>query len=239
MRRISIRQARFEDIDQIMRVEDRAWPKSCQATEEMFISRVKTFPEGVMVADVAGECRGVVVAQILKDYDLDNPISTWQQATDGGYLRNTHSPDGDILYGVDLSVDPDFENLGIGTSLLCRVGILVIKYNLKAGVLGGRIPLYYRYAHKVSIEDYLKMTTESGESFDPELRFYKKAGLEIVRILPDYFQDSQSLNYGVLLLWRNPVWVNNRILGVVIGRTLAFLLRLSPRLLFRLSSLIR
>jgi len=35
---------------------------------------------------------------------------------------------------------------------------------------------------------------------------YLKHGFEIVEIIPDYMEDSQSLNYGVLIRWANPLY---------------------------------
>lgn len=220
----TLRQAHHSDLEQIMYVENRAWPKGSGATEEMFRARISTFPKGCVVAEVAGKIRGVVVGQILKDYDLNNPTPTWEQATDSGYLANTHDPHGNILYGVNLSVDPDFENKGIGSRLLASMGMLAVRHNLKGALLGGRLPEYRKYAHKVSVEQYLRLTTTDGEPLDAEVRFYQRAGLKIIKILPNYFKDPQSLNYAVLLYWQNPFYLQCSFLGKIIGIPLDLLL---------------
>ena len=49
--KVKIRQARIEDIPEIMIVEEEAWPEGLRATEEMFCSRIETFPEGTLFED--------------------------------------------------------------------------------------------------------------------------------------------------------------------------------------------
>jgi len=41
---------------------------------------------------------------------------------------------------------------------------------------------------------------------DKELNFYNKAGLNIIKVIPGYMNDIDSLNYGVLLVWKNPFY---------------------------------
>jgi ribosomal protein S18 acetylase RimI-like enzyme len=197
--KIKIRQARLEDISRILAIEGGAWGSEKSASREMFESRIKTFPEGVLVAENNGKIVGVVVIERV-NYDLKNNAFTWYQITDNGFIKNSHNPNGDTIYGVDLSVAPAFQNSGIGTRLLENIGKMAIRYNVKRGMLGGRIPDYYKHSNEVSIEDYVK------SDVDPEVRFYRKAGLKIIKIIPNYFKDPESLNYGILLLWENPFY---------------------------------
>jgi ribosomal protein S18 acetylase RimI-like enzyme len=197
--KIKIRQARLEDISRILAIEGGAWGSEKSASREVFESRIKTFPEGVLVAENNGKIVGVVVIERV-NYDLKNNAFTWYQITDNGFIKNSHNPNGDTIYGVDLSVAPAFQNSGIGTRLLENIGKMAIRYNVKRGMLGGRIPDYYKHSNEVSIEDYVK------SDVDPEVRFYRKAGLKIIKIIPNYFKDPESLNYGILLLWENPFY---------------------------------
>jgi len=208
---IKIRQAKIEDIPQILQVEKAAWGEERAATFEMFESRIKTFPQGNLVALVDNKIVGVVSTQIM-NYDLEKNAFTWYEATDNGYIKKTHNQKGDTLYGVDLSVHPLYQNKGIGTKLMVSVGKLIVKYNLKRGLLGARVPHYYKYADKIKIEDYVKINDKKRADIppDPELVFYQRLGLKIVKIIPNYFKDPESLNYGVLLVWDNPFYNNNK-----------------------------
>jgi GNAT superfamily N-acetyltransferase len=205
--KIKIRQAKIEDIPQILEVEKAAWGEGRAATFEMFESRIKTFPHGNLVALANNKIIGVMATQIM-NYDLEKNAFTWYEATDNGYIKKTHDPKGDTLYGVDLSVHPLYQNKGVGKKLMISVGKLAIKYNLKQGVLGARIPNYHKYADKIKVEDYVKINKNEKTNIppDPELMFYQKLGLKIVKVIPNYFDDPESLNYGVLMVWKNPFY---------------------------------
>lgn len=209
--KLKIRKAEIEDIPQILEVEKVAWGEERAATFEVFKSRINTFPEGTMVALIDKKIVGVISTEKI-NYDLQKNTLSWYEATDNGFIAKTHNPKGDTLYGVDLSVDPSYQNIGIGRKLMESVGKLAIKYNLKQGVLGGRIPNYYKFANKIKIEDYIKLKEGERNDIppDPELLFYRKeywkVGLKIVKIIPNYFKDPESLNCGVLLVWENPFY---------------------------------
>lgn len=203
--KLKIRKARIEDIPQILEVEKAAWGEERAATFQMLLSRIKTFPEGTLVALIDKKIVGFISTEII-NYDEKNSLS-WYETTDSGFITKTHNLEGDTLYGVDLSIHPSYQNRGIGKKLMVHIGKLLIKYNLKRGMLGARVPQYYKYAEKIKIEDYVKITSKNNEiPPDPELNFYQKLGLKIVKIIPNYFKDPESLNYGVLLVWENPFY---------------------------------
>jgi len=208
MKKIKIREAKIEDIPQILDVEIATWGKERAATFEMLESRIKTFPEGTLIAVVDEKIVGVVVVEIINS-NLINNFSTWYEITDNGFIAKTHNPRGDTLYGVDLSVHPLYQNRGIGKKLLIEAAKIAIKYNLKQGMLGGRIPNYWKFADRVKVEDYVKITHENNFYNippDPELLFYLKCGFKVERIIPNYFKDPESLNYGMLLVRENPFY---------------------------------
>ena len=205
---LKIRKARIEDIPQIVEIEKAAWGEKRAATSEMINSRIKTFSDGTLVALVDKKIVGFVSTQIV-NYNPEKNMRTWYEVTDNGFITNTHDPAGDTLYGVDLSVHPLYQNKGMGRKLMECVGRLIIRYNLKKGTLGGRTPDFYKYADKIKVEDYIKISDKKNPTNvppDPELTFYNKLGLRVVKVIPNYFKDPESLNYGVLLIWRNPFY---------------------------------
>lgn len=206
--KIKIRQAKNEDIPQILSIEDKAWGEKGAASREMVESRIKTFPEGTLIAESDGEIIGVVFTERV-DYDFKKDAFTWYEITDNGFIKNSHKPNGNTVYGIDLSVAPSFQHLGIGTKILENIGKLAIRYNVKYGMLGGRIPLYYKHTDKMTAEEYVNAvvnTNKGPKSLDPEIEFYKKAGLKIIKVIPNYYKDPESLDYGILLLWKNPFY---------------------------------
>jgi len=199
---LEIRQAEFKDMGKILRIEREAWPQGLRATKEMFSSRLKTFPEGFLCAVMDEEMQGFVVTEIL-DYDIQSSSLSWQEATDNGYIRNTHNPNGDTLYGVSLSVSPCAKK-GVAIALLEAAGRLAIKRGLKRVLFGSRIPRYYKYAAQMSADEYVSAKTRTGRHLDPELGMYQSIGLKPLKVIPEYIKDPESLNYGILVVWENP-----------------------------------
>jgi hypothetical protein len=76
---------------------------------------------------------------------------------------------------------------------------------LKSVYLGARIPEYHLHKN-ISVEEYVFKTDDSGEPLDKQLRFYSREGFEIVEIIPNNMEDPESLNFGVLIKWDNPLY---------------------------------
>lgn len=217
-RKIRIRQARVDDIEAILLVEEKAWPENLRASREMYQSRLGTFPQGTLIAEREGNIEGVVVVQLM-NFSSTPDISSWNEATDYGYIKNSHDPEGNSLYGVNLSVFPQTQSR-VALALLEAVDKLAIRLDLKQILLGGRILSFARYLKQycqkngISVisdeerdkiaEDYMRATNKRGNPLDPEINFYQKAGTKIIKLLPNYFKDPESLDYGVLLVWLNP-----------------------------------
>jgi hypothetical protein len=198
---IIIRLATLNDLKALLHVENSVWPAGLCASEEKLQSRIETFPEGNFVAVSNGKIVGFVCAQIVK-YDPKNHAKTWYAATDNGYIKKTHTYSGDYMYGVSLSVLP-FVSRIVSSKLLEATGKMAVRYNLKGGILGGRIPSYHKYATKIPVEEYVFKKNKRRKYLDPELNIYAKAHLKPIKILKDYFNDPESMNYGVLLEWHN------------------------------------
>jgi ribosomal protein S18 acetylase RimI-like enzyme len=58
----------------------------------------------------------------------------------------------------------------------------------------------------MSVEEYVYARTKTGRVLDPELALYLSLGMKIEKIIPNYFDDPESLNYGVLVSWANPFY---------------------------------
>jgi len=111
-----------------------------------------------------------------------------------------------------LVVNPGFARQGVAEQLLYAGARLAISKSLKRILLGGRLPRYHRYAGKMSVEEYIAASSpKTGKPLDPELYVYLKAGLKVVKVLPNYIPDPESLDYGILLEWRNPFYPFTRI----------------------------
>jgi ribosomal protein S18 acetylase RimI-like enzyme len=202
---IVVRPADVSDLESLLMIEREAWSEGLAFTEDHFRSHLevfKDFPEGIQIAEAQGVAAGNAVAQLMK-YDLENPIPDWYTATNDGFLRRTHDPEGNVLYGVSLSVSPRFSSLRVGKAIIEAAKRIVVKHQLTRFILGSRVPRFHLYAEKMTISDYIR--AKRGLRFlDPELEFYNRCKLQVVKILPNYFDDPESLNYGILMVWDNP-----------------------------------
>jgi hypothetical protein len=107
---LTVRPATLQDIDEMLRIEGEAWPDGARATRRMLQARTSTFPEGQLCAFANGQMVGHAATQIVR-LDLSMPPATWFEATDNGYIVGTHEPDGDTLYGVNMSASNSAQRL--------------------------------------------------------------------------------------------------------------------------------
>ncbi len=192
-------------LNEVIEVEKNSWPPELQAPKEKFASRLNLFSEGFFVVRVDGKIKGVSTSQITT-YD-DSSIRTWDEITDNGTIKQTHSPSGDSLYVVSVGVSAERQGKGIGGMLVQSQIDLAKKLGLKYLFLGARAPEYNAYCKKngeIPVEEYLKLKNEKGDTLDPEIRFYKRQGLHPAKIIPGFEPDTQSRDFGVVMLWENP-----------------------------------
>lgn len=200
-----LRQATLADIPEMVEVELSAWDNGTPpATAEQFAARLEAWPGGQFVAQLDGKITGLVNFMLIKGFDVKNPTSTWNEITNNGYSLGAHQPDGDIIFGINMSCRPDAPPK-TGATLLFRMGQLAILHGYKYCLAGGRMPEYHKYADQYTPEEYLWAKGEDGRYLDPEIRFYRRVRLvDISRVIPNYMEDPGSLNYGYLLCWKNP-----------------------------------
>lgn len=109
---------------------------------------IEKFPEGQVVIKIDGKIAGSALTIIVKDEDVEDQ-HTYKEIT-GNYSFSTHSNKGDLLYGVDVFIKPEFRGLRLGRRLYDYRKDLCEKLNLKGIIFGGRIPNYHKYADKLS-----------------------------------------------------------------------------------------
>lgn len=193
-------------LDEVMEVERSAWPPELQASRKKFASRLNIFPEGFFVARINGKIGGVTTSQITT-YD-PSASKTWDEITDNGMITKTHVPGGNALYVVSVGVAKEAQGNHVGSQIVEAQKKLASELRLKYLYLGARIPGYDNYCKErgeLSIEEYLKLKDDDGEALDPEIRFYNRCGLRVEKIIPEFESDVDSKNYGIVMIWKNPL----------------------------------
>ena len=169
--------------------------------ESQIESLLEKFPEGQVVIKANGKLAGCALS-IIVDYDQFEGGHTYQEVT-GGYTFSTHDEEGDMLYGVDVFIKPEFRGLRIGRRLYDYRKELCEKRNLKGIAFGGRIPNYHKYADRISPKEYIEKV-RLKEIEDPVLNFQISNDFHPHRILRNYMEgDAASGDYAVLLEWDN------------------------------------
>ncbi|MCL7747574.1 GNAT family N-acetyltransferase [Halalkalibacter alkaliphilus] len=203
MSSINVRPYTLDDFEGLLDVQKEAFPPPFP--EDLWWSRdqikahVTTFPEGALLAELDNVVVGSATSLLIT---YDGKPHTWEEVADDGYIQKSHNPAGDSLYGIDLCVRPSYRGKGIAGALYEARKETVRKLGLKRFMAGCRIPNYHEYAKHLDVDSYVK-AVEKGEIKDLVLTFMLKQGLRPLQVMSNYLEDEESLDYAVLVEWRN------------------------------------
>ncbi|MFV0566525.1 MAG: GNAT family N-acetyltransferase [Flavobacteriaceae bacterium] len=162
---------------------------------------VDEFPEGQVVIKVNNQIAGCALS-IIVDYNKFHDFHTYKEIT-GNYTFNTHTNSGDVIYGVEIFIKPEFRGLRLGRRLYDYRKELCERLNLRGIAFGGRIPNYKKYADTLTPKAYIEKV-KTQEIHDPVLNFQISNDFHPTRILKNYLEgDTDSQDYAVLLEWDN------------------------------------
>ncbi len=162
---------------------------------------IDKFPEGQVIIKVNNELAGCALS-IIVDYNKFEDKHTYKEITDN-YTFNTHNNNGDILYGIDVFIQPKYRGLRLGRRLYDYRKELCEKLNLKGIAFGGRIPNYHKFSKEMSAKQYIEKVKRK-EIHDPVLNFQTSNDFHPYKILTGYLEgDVASNEYAVLLKWDN------------------------------------
>lgn len=169
--------------------------------EDQIQTLLDKFPEGQVTVKVNGRIAGCVLSIVVLSEQFDK-THTYKSIT-GNYTFNTHNDEGDVLYGIDVFVLPEFRGLRLGRRLYDYRKELCENLNLSRIVFGGRIPNYHEYADEITPRQYIERV-KNKEIYDPVLNFQMSNDFHPVRVLKGYLEgDAASNEFAVLLEWDN------------------------------------
>jgi ribosomal protein S18 acetylase RimI-like enzyme len=162
------------------------------------LQHLEVFPEGQFAAldgeKVVASCTNLRVSDAAWDSHLD-----WMTTT-GGPTLAAHTPAGGTLYGVDISVHPDYRGRGIARTLYQMRYDLVCDMALARYGTACRMP-DYAASGMVSVADFAAAVAR-GDCTDRTLTPLLKMGLVFEGIIENYMDDEESGNAGAILSWK-------------------------------------
>ncbi|MBC8986565.1 bifunctional GNAT family N-acetyltransferase/carbon-nitrogen hydrolase family protein [Pedobacter sp. N36a] len=162
---------------------------------------LKLFPEGQLCISVDDKVVACSLS-IIVDYDEYGDKHTYKNIT-GDYSFSTHDREGDVLYGIEIFVHPEYRGLRLGRRLYEARKELCETLNLKSIVAGGRIPNFHQYADTLTPRQYIDKV-KAKEIFDPTLTFQLSNDFHVRKVLKNYLPgDHESKDYATLLEWNN------------------------------------
>ncbi len=162
---------------------------------------LKVFPEGQLCIEVDGYLVAAALS-IIVNYKKFGDNHTYSEIT-GDETFRTHDEEGDVLYGIDVFVHPDYRDMRLGRRLYDARKELCENLNLKGIIAGGRIPNYEQHSHELTPREYIDKVRER-QIHDPILTFQLSNNFHVKKILKNYLPgDKQSKDFATLLEWNN------------------------------------
>jgi predicted amidohydrolase/ribosomal protein S18 acetylase RimI-like enzyme len=162
---------------------------------------LKIFPEGQICIEDKGKVVACALCLIV-DYKKYGDNHSYLQIT-GNYSFSTHNEDGDVLYGIDLFIHPEYQGLRLGRRLYDARKEICENLNLKSIIAGGRIPGFAKYSENRTPRQYIDLV-KSKDIYDPILSFQLSNDFHVRKILTNYLPtDNESMAYATLLEWNN------------------------------------
>lgn len=162
---------------------------------------IDIFPAGQICIKVDGKVVGTALS-IVVDYNRFGDDHTYQEIT-GNYSFSTHDPKGDVLYGIEIFIHPDYRGMRLARRLYNARKELCETLNLRAIVAGGRLPNYSQFAEKFNTKQYIDRV-KLKQVYDPTLTFQLSNDFHVRKILKGYMPgDEESLEFAALIEWNN------------------------------------
>lgn len=201
--KVQIRNLQIEDYDQLAQSFTRVYSDGSDVfwTHKQIEKLIRIFPEGQIVTVVDEKIVGCALSIIVNYDDVKND-HTYAQVT-GKETFNTHNPKGNILYGIEVFIHPQYRGLRLARRMYEYRKELCETLNLKAIMFGGRIPNYYKYADQLRPKEYIDKVKQK-EIFDPVLTFQLSNDFHVRKVMRNYLpNDEESKHYACLLQWDN------------------------------------
>lgn len=153
-----IRVAAPSDVAVCREIDEAAWGVESAASAEMLDARLDRWPTGNFVA--VDRSTGRILGSVWSVATDLKHIVSWRQASGDGAYDGICNPNGDVSYGVNVSVYPDCSGQGIGEALVSRAVEAAWLAGRRWALLGSRIPHLHKWHDIISVEDYVRLKVD-------------------------------------------------------------------------------
>jgi predicted amidohydrolase/ribosomal protein S18 acetylase RimI-like enzyme len=198
---LRLRPMTIDDFDGLVELQLKCFPGMKPWRRDQIESQLTIFPEGQCVIEMEGRVVASSSSLIL-DSTSHGAWHDWKLSTDDGYIRN-HDPKGDMLYGIEIMVDPKYRGMKLSRRLYDARKEIARKKNLVGIIIGGRIPGYHTHADQMSAREYVERVIAKA-LVDPVLTPQLSNGFVLKGLIANYFPaDQESRGYATYLQWTN------------------------------------
>lgn len=200
--KVEVRNLQLEDYKQLSQSFTRVYADSDVFwTLGQIRNLLRIFPEGQIVTVVDDKIVGCALS-IIVDYEMVKGDHTYAKVT-GNETFDTHNSKGNILYGIEVFIHPDYRGLRLARRMYEYRRELCETLNLKAIMFGGRIPNYHKYSDGLRPKEYIQKVKQR-DIYDPVLTFQLSNDFHVRKVMTNYLpNDEESRHYATLLQWDN------------------------------------
>jgi len=114
--KLKTRHLRIDDYEAIRDISNRVYKGvTTPWTKEQLSILIKRFPEGQICIEDNGTAVAIALSLII-DFSLFGDQHSYEQIVRDGTFKS-HDSEGDYLYGIDVSVDPEYQGMRLGRRL--------------------------------------------------------------------------------------------------------------------------
>ncbi len=195
----------FEGLERVQRLAFPTLTDDELISAAKFAKHIELFPKGQFVALAHVDDHWMPVGSTSTyrtPFDFTERDFTFLESVAHGWLTN-HDPEGEWLYGADISVHPGFRGMRIGRRLYEARRRLVQRLNLRGEVAGGMLPGYAAHRDQLTVAQYI-LHVYQARLQDPTLTMQISNGFQVRGILYNHITDPRSNNACTLIVRDNP-----------------------------------
>ncbi len=208
---ITIENTRPEHVPSLARLQQIVFPTLAEDelfSKDKYLKHLEFFPEGqfTAIAHHEGGSEPVGATTTFRTtFDFEHIQHTYVEAIADGWLAN-HEPKGEWLYGVDVSVHPNYRGMRIGRRLYEARRQLVRELNMRGEIAGALMPGYAHHHRDLTVAQYV-LNVWQGRLHDPTLTVQMRNGFKPRGILYEHISDPRSFNAAALIVRENPFYI--------------------------------